>query len=78
MFDNKEMEEMEEMEEFVDGLVELASITIDKIIEKDIPMKTARVMKVYNDAYVEVGFSRDEAVQMVIATIKSQAFNNKN
>lgn len=75
MFDNNDIEEMEEL---VNSLVELANTTMDKIIEKDVPMRTAKVMKAYRDAYVEVGFSSSEAAQMVVATIRSQAFGNKN
>jgi len=75
MFDEKDTEELEE---FVDGFIKIASITMDKIIEKGIPMQTAKVVKAYHDAYIKVGFSLSEAAQMVVATIRSQTFNVKS
>lgn len=70
--------EREEVKEQVDLLVDVSGIAIDKMVEKGIPRKTAKLAKAYRDAFLQEGFGANEANSFVEAILKSGNNNNKS
>ena len=70
--DRKEMEEMAGM------VVEMIDSVIDKMIENGSPTKIAKLARAYKDAFIEEGFSAQDAQKMIEAVLRSQSFNTKS
>jgi len=55
----------EEMAEVCDEVVELMSVTMDKVIEKGIPKKLAKYVKLIYIALIDEGFTSEQATGIV-------------
>lgn len=72
------IEDSEDLEDGIATLIDIAGLSIDKMIEAAIPEKVAKLSLAYKTAFIREGFARDEVSRFVEAILRSNSFGGKS